>query len=125
MCLLSSCDATYQIKDFHTVWPWNYKSDGLYEVDIGIANSGTDSAGTTLSDGSIVMAIGDLDDDKHNDILTMSDDQKTLTVNYYSDKTMDYSDSQVILTDGCKISAVYIIPNPTYRIALLCSEESG
>lgn len=122
--MTNSARATNKISDFHSIWPWSYKSDGLYEVDIGI-NSGTDSANATLSDGSLVVAIGDLDDDKHNDIITMTDNQSSFTVHFYDEKNMDYSNSLKVDSGSCKIAAVFIIPNPDYRLALLCTENSG
>ena len=124
VALLSCAQATYTIKDFHTIWPWNYKSDGLYEVDIGI-NKGQDATNTTLSDGTIVVALGDLDDDKHTDMFTLSDDLKTLTVHYYNDREMNFAKNQKLDTGKCKVSAVFVIPNPDYRLAIICSEESS
>jgi hypothetical protein len=93
-------------------------------VDIGI-NSRTDSANATLSDGSLVVAIGDLDDDKHNDIITMTDNQNSITVHFYDEKKMDYSNYLKVDLGACKVAAVFIIPNPDYRLALVCTEHSG
>ena len=79
--LICSSSAT-QIKDFHSIWPWNYISDGLYEVDIGI-QSATDSVGVSLYDGLTVIGLGDVDDNKHTDIITVSEDRRYLTIHYF------------------------------------------
>lgn len=123
MMFTGYASATYTVKDFHTIWPWNYKSDGLYQVDIGI-NPGTDSANSTLSDGIVILAMGDLDDDKHNDLVSVSDDQMTVTIHYWNNKVMKFSNSKKLDTGDCKVSAAFIIPNPDFRLALLCTEDS-
>lgn len=114
--------AMYTIKDFHSIWPWEYKGDGLYDLDIGI-NQGTDAANTTLSDGLIVIAVGDIDDNKHNDIISMSDDQMNVTINYFSTDSDKFGNQKVLPTGSCRTSAAYVITNLDYRIALLCTEN--
>ena len=95
--LISTSHSLYTVSDFHSIWPWEYKGDGLYEVDIGI-NRGTDAANTTLSDGTIVLAIGDINDNKHNDIITMSDDQMTVTINFLNTDNFKYGNQQELKT---------------------------
>ena len=124
IALLASAHAMYTVRDFHSIWPWEYKGEGLYEVDIGI-NRGTDAANTTLSDGTIVLAIGDINDSKHNDMITMSDDQMTVTVSYFNSATAKFGNHKEIPTGKCKTSAAFIIANPNYRIALLCTENAA
>jgi hypothetical protein len=122
VCVLTTTQATHTIKDFHTIWPWDYIGDGLYDVDIGI-NEGTDAANTTLSNGTIVIAMGDIDDNKHNDLISMSDDQMTVTLNFYHTDDDKFVDQKLLPTDGCKTSAAFIIPNLEYRIAIVCTEN--
>lgn len=122
VCILASSQAMYTIKDFHSIWPWEYKGDGLYDLDIGI-NEGTDAANTTLSDGLIVIAVGDIDDNKHNDIISMSDDQMNVTINYFSTDSDKFGNQKFLPIGNCRASAAYVITNLDYRIALLCTEN--
>lgn len=119
--LICSGSAT-QIKDFHSIWPWNYISDGLYEVDIGI-QSATDSVGVSLYDGLTIIGLGDVDDNKHTDIITVSEDRRYLTIHYYNKDNMDYSSSKTLDMGTCKVGAANVIPTKKYKIAVLCTEN--
>jgi len=110
------------IHDFHTIWPWLYKSDGLYNVDIGVEVK-KDSTGHNLFKGLVVLAIGDVDDNKHNDIITISDDQSTLTIFFYSEHAMDFKRYNSIDLNDCKAGAANVIPAPPYKIALVWTEN--
>eukprot|EP00344_Euplotes_crassus_P011234 CAMPEP_0196995026 /NCGR_PEP_ID=MMETSP1380-20130617/1219_1 /TAXON_ID=5936 /ORGANISM="Euplotes crassus, Strain CT5" /LENGTH=642 /DNA_ID=CAMNT_0042410577 /DNA_START=126 /DNA_END=2055 /DNA_ORIENTATION=+ len=96
--------------------------DGLYEVDIGISQ-GTKSADRSLPDGAIVLAVGDINDSKHNDLISMSDDQMTVTVSYFNNDEYNFDKQKVLPTGDCKTSAAFIISNLNYRIALVCTED--
>ena len=121
LVLICSSQET-QIKDFHSIWPWNYISDGLYDVDIGIQSS-TDSVGASLFDGLTVIGLGDVDDNKHTDILTISEDKKYLSIHYYSKDNMDYADSKTIDMNGWLIGAANVIPTKKYKLAVICTEN--
>lgn len=41
-------------------------------------------------EGLIIMAIGDMNNDKHADIITVNNQQDHFTVHYYSPETMGY-----------------------------------
>lgn len=97
-------------------------SDGLYEVDIGI-QSATDSVGVSLFNGLTVIGLGDIDDNKHTDIITVSDDKRYLTIHYYTKDSMDYSSSKTLDMGTCKVGAAYVIPTKKYKIAVLCTEN--
>ena len=112
----------YTIKDFHTIYPWQYKSKGLYKVDIGLREP-EDKLGVKLYEGMMVAAIGDLNDDKHNDIITISNNQHHLTVHFYDEQRFNFAKSNTIDMGECKISSVTVIVSPPYRLALLWSEK--
>ena len=45
------------------------------------------------------MAMGDIDNDNHADIITVNSDQDTFTVHYYNPTTMEYEPNRSIPVD--------------------------
>ena len=73
-----------------------------------------DSAGLTdlSGEGLNMMAMGDLDNDKHVDLVTTNDDQNSFTAHYYNAETFSYTPSAPVKVDpanpGAKIASIVI-----------------
>lgn len=70
--------AEYSISDFRTKLFWKRPHQGYYDVDVGLP--ATDS-------GARVMSIGDLNNDKMNDLVMADAAGQTLTVYYFDDSS--------------------------------------
>lgn len=71
----------------------------------------------------MVIAIGDMDDNKHSDIVTLSDDQKILTVHFFNTERMDFKGSTSINLGDCLVTSATFITSTPYKLALICSEN--
>ena len=75
---IALASADYSISDFRTKLFWKRPHQGYYDVDVGLPV--TDS-------GARVMSIGDLNNDKMNDLVMADADGQTLTVYYFDDSS--------------------------------------
>lgn len=70
------------------------------------------SSNTNSSDyfGSRIFALGDLNGDKQNDLVTVSDDQKSFQPYYYDEKTYKFSPSPsaTAVPAGYTITSIFI-----------------
>ena len=55
---------------------------GYYDVDVGLPEA---------IDGMRVMAIGDMNNDKMNDLITINDSAQSITVYYFSEASLKFS----------------------------------
>lgn len=117
--------STYKIKDFHSIWPWWYKGEGLYSnVDIGL-DEPTDSTGSKIFDGTTVLALGDLNDDKRTDIIVTNKNQDILAIYFYDSDDMEFKHVKTLDLGNCKVSAANVISAPPYQMAVICTENDS
>ena len=114
-----------KIKDFHSIWPWNYKGEGFYSnLNIGVSEP-TDDTGAKIFEGLIILALGDFNNDKYTDIVVTSDSQDTLAIYFYDEDDMSYGNVNIIEVGSCKVEGANPIAAPPFQLALICGENSG
>jgi hypothetical protein len=64
------------LADFSTNYPWKRPSQGLYEIEVGLKND------KDLT-GKRIAALGDLNDDKWIDLVTISQTGDSISVHFY------------------------------------------
>lgn len=64
----------YDIEAFHTKWFWTRPKEGFYNVEAGLKASWNTNSTSSDFHGNRIFALGDLNNDKLNDLVTVSDD---------------------------------------------------
>ena len=103
--LLSKEQKHYTIDDFHPSFFWNRPKEGLYNLpDWGFDGH---------QEGAKIMAMNDMDNDKHIDLVTVNDEQNTFTVHYYDAETRKYTGNSPTYVDPMSPNATIasIVPS--------------
>ena len=111
--------AEYSISDFRTKLFWKRPHQGYYDVDVGLP--ATDS-------GARVMSIGDLNNDKMNDLVMADADGQTLTVYYFDDSSGMFTyAAPLTLPSGYVVDNVFPTNSPTalQGLIIVASNSDG
>lgn len=81
---------------------------GFYSVDVGLKSSLSDPSQNF--NGNKIFALGDLNNDKLNDIVTVSDDQKSFQPYYFNAESYKFTASPLptAVTSGYIITSIFI-----------------
>jgi hypothetical protein len=76
---------------------------GFYEVNVGLQTSSDPSFR-----GALLFSIGTLNNDKANDLLTVSEDQTSFTANYFNTETYIFTPYGPITIPECPFIVYYL-----------------
>jgi len=100
-----TASAEYTIEDFQTKLFWKRPDQGYYDVDVGLP-SGT-------GDGTTIMSVSDLNNDKLNDLVTIDKAGNTVTVYYFNEDTTKFTETSTFsLPDGYLVENVIPTNSP-------------
>jgi len=98
----SAKETEHKIKDFKEVWFWLRPEQGFYEVDVNLQSDEMEKQGQQLAQ------IVDLDNDKSNDLVTISNDGKFFQPHYFDALKMEFTSYPAHNPGACEtIKAVY------------------
>ncbi|CDW88409.1 UNKNOWN [Stylonychia lemnae] len=101
-----AAEADYGIEAFHTKWFWTRPKEGFYSVDVGLKSTASDAN----FKGNKAFAFGDLNNDKLNDLVTVSEDQKSFQPYFYNSESFKFTSSPLstAVPDGFHIVSIFI-----------------
>ena len=111
--------AEHSISDFRTRLFWKRPDQGYYDVDVGLP--ATDS-------GARVMSMGDLNNDKMNDLVMADAAGQTLTVYYFDDSSGMFAHAAPLtIPSGYVVDNVIPTNNPTalQNLIVVASNTDG
>ena len=95
----------FKIEEFHPQLFWNRPREGFYDVDVGF----NDPAG----EGMKIMAIGDINNDKNADVITVGEGQDSFQLHLYNQTTRRYDAQMPPKPVQAKISSIVIARDMT------------
>ena len=78
------------------------------------------------TDGRVIMAVADLNNDKSDDLVTVNKEGTTITVYYFDAKTLTYSlNAEFALPNGYSAESVIVAKKPQALQSLLVTANSN